>query len=205
MDTKIVDDKILELNRKMMELLIPKELPAGLKNSLIDWIQFRRELTNESDRGCALLAASHIDYLLEEALKSKLIGSKNEFNTLFDFNGPLGNFSSRISISYSIGLITKEEKLDLQIIRSIRNKFGHSPIAINFESPDVSSLCNNLRLKNKYKQNNRETFLTSVSLVTGTLFAIPYSGDKICEKHDNNFDKIVSYVKEFREFLGFDK
>jgi DNA-binding MltR family transcriptional regulator len=70
-------------------------------------MNFRRELTKETDRGCALMAASFLDYELEKLLREKLVGSKNHLDTLFEFNGPLGTFSSRIRLSYSLGLIPK--------------------------------------------------------------------------------------------------
>lgn len=55
-------------------------------------IAIRRELTKESDRGCALMAASFLENELMVLLNSKLVGDKKFKEDLFEFNGPLGNF-----------------------------------------------------------------------------------------------------------------
>jgi DNA-binding MltR family transcriptional regulator len=105
-----------------------------LRENILEWVTFTSELSKESDRGCALLAASHLDFLIEDLLKVKMVGTKKQVQSLFDFNGPMGTFSSRILISFSIGLISKSYVKDLQIIRKVRNEFGHSPSIINFDN-----------------------------------------------------------------------
>jgi hypothetical protein len=89
-------DSIINFQKKFMEMILPKEFPENLKNDMNEYIYFRKELTSESDRGCALLAASHLDFLLEKLLSIKLIGTKKQKKQIFDFNGPLGTFSGRI-------------------------------------------------------------------------------------------------------------
>jgi hypothetical protein len=108
-------------------------------------MNFRRELTKETDRGCALMAASFLDYELEKLLREKLVGSKNHLDTLFEFNGPLGTFSSRIRLSYSLGLIPKEIMLDLEIIRKVRNEFGHKYEPIYFDTSGIKDRLLNLK------------------------------------------------------------
>ena len=68
-------DKITEIQKKIVSKLIPESFPEEMKLNILEWVNFRRELTNESNRGCALLAASHLDYLLEEMIFSKLVFS----------------------------------------------------------------------------------------------------------------------------------
>lgn len=79
-----------------------------------------------------MLAAAHLDFLLEQLLREILVGSKKHHDKLFDFNGPLGTFSCKVSLSYSLGLISFEMMHDINIIRRIRNEFGHSPFIISF-------------------------------------------------------------------------
>ncbi|GAA4083465.1 hypothetical protein [Mucilaginibacter panaciglaebae] len=67
-------------------------------------MSFRQELTKETDRGCALMAGSFLEFELQKLIASKLVGTSKVINELFDFNGPLGTFSSRIKMSYSLGL-----------------------------------------------------------------------------------------------------
>ena len=45
--------------------------------------------------------------------------------SLFKGNSPLASLSSRIDMSFSMGLISVNEKRDLHLMRKVRNKFAH--------------------------------------------------------------------------------
>ena len=62
--------------------VINKNIPIELKESLVKSIKFRNELSKESDRGCALFAAAHIDFLLEIFLNTVYIGNKKHHDSL---------------------------------------------------------------------------------------------------------------------------
>ncbi|MFD2871689.1 MltR family transcriptional regulator [Mucilaginibacter ximonensis] len=147
-------------------------------------MSFRRELTKETDRGCALMAGSFLEFELQKLIASKLVGTSKVINELFDFNGPLGTFSSRIKMSYSLGLISKETKMDLDIIRKIRNEFGHKYESITFESPSIKSLINNLK-QHAYVADSIRTRALFTSSVLGTLGQI------------NGADHLIPKFKEF--------
>ncbi len=80
-----------------------------------------------SDRSCVIVAAAYIDELLEYLLKNFLYSpsSEKEDKDLFSGYGPLSSFSSKILLSYRLGLISNYEYKTLQIIRKIRNTFAH--------------------------------------------------------------------------------
>lgn len=198
---KETEEKIIDIQKRIAKKLMNPGLPEEVQKSALEWVTFRKELTKESARGCALLAASHIDFLLEEAMKSKLVGTNKQLKALFDFNGPLGTFSSRILLSYSMGLISKSYVNDLQIIRKIRNEFGHSPSIIDFNNLKISALCNSLTLTVDLKRDNKAKFITSVAFITGTLIALSYTGNKFEEKKDGNIEAVKKDSKEFRKEL----
>lgn len=83
------------------------------------------------------MASDLLDNLLKELLDLKLIGSKNLKKDLFNYSGPLGTFSSRQKLAFSIGLIHKETYDDLDIIRNVRNKFSHSHLHMDFKTEKV--------------------------------------------------------------------
>jgi len=180
------EDPILISHKKLFEKIMPFEkLPSECKVLVFEGIAFRRELTKESDRGCALLAAAHLDYMLESVLRKKMIGSKNHLDSLFNFNGPVGTFSGRILLAHSIGLLSKMQLYDIQIIRKIRNEFGHSPSIIDFENDKIKSLCSQLKLigrENCIKA--RSQFITSVFFILGSLDVLLIKEEKfvICEE-----------------------
>ncbi|MBS7788311.1 hypothetical protein KIH23_13465 [Flavobacterium sp. CYK-55] len=146
---------------------LDKENP-GLEKIMHENISIRFSLNEETDRGCALLAVSFLEQSIEKCLSNKLIGSKNHKKLLFDFNGPLGNFSNKLSISYSVGLIDKVEFEELQKIRQIRNLFAHSYEPITFESNEISKRVNLLKLKpRKSAKTNRSIFISTVFYLLG--------------------------------------
>lgn len=109
-----------------------------------EYLNFRLHLDNESDRGCALMAAAFLDELLKDLLKAYLIDDSNSVQQLFSGTGALGTFSSRIELCYLLGLISASTKRDLTIIRKIRNDFAHVMDIIDFNHPPIASRCSSL-------------------------------------------------------------
>jgi hypothetical protein len=65
---------------------------------------FRKPLSAESDRGCALFAAAYLDSSLSDLLYVSLVAKKKIESDLFDGTNPLMTFSSRIKMAYYLGL-----------------------------------------------------------------------------------------------------
>ncbi|EPG6918551.1 TPA: hypothetical protein SMT72_002133 [Proteus mirabilis] len=105
---------------------------------------FLNELHEESDRGIALLSASIIEDWLSTILKSFLIDNEASKKMLDGFNAPIGTFSAKINMAFSLGLIMKNEYKEIEIIRKIRNEFGHNWHGISFKTQKIIDLTNNL-------------------------------------------------------------
>lgn len=107
-----------------MNDLINKEVEHWLKN--LEILQDELE-KSASDRSCVIVAAAYIDELLGYIFKLFLSSpsSEKEDKELFSVYGPLSTFSSKIVLSYRLGLISNYEYKTLQIIRKIRNSFAH--------------------------------------------------------------------------------
>lgn len=111
-----------------------------------DVVKFRQSLSKETDRGCALYASSYIDEALRVLFASFLVkNGKIDEDLFIGKDSPLSSFSSRVKLSYYLGLISRDERSDLNTIRKIRNEFAHSPNDIDFTDSKISSLCNNLK------------------------------------------------------------
>ncbi|MGC4004703.1 MAG: hypothetical protein QM811_16915 [Pirellulales bacterium] len=106
---------------------------------------FHEELFRESDRGCALFAGAFLDVQLVELLKLYLVVNTSIDKELFKGTSPLSTFSSRITISYYLGLVSKSLKGELDIIRKIRNEFAHELRVNSFEIETVKNRCVALR------------------------------------------------------------
>jgi DNA-binding MltR family transcriptional regulator len=107
-------------------------------------VEFRNTLDEETDRGVALMAASFLEGELEDLLREYFVQDKVVINEIFSFNGPCGTFSSKINLTYALGLIGKQARRDLHLIRKIRNEFGHTATPLTFQDHKISNRCNEL-------------------------------------------------------------
>lgn len=102
---------------------------------------FLSEFHNESDRGAALVAASLLDEQLRDVLFAFFADVPTSKELLEGMNAPLGTFSSRLSAAYSLGLIQENEYREINIIRKIRNEFGHKWRGVDFKNQKIHDLC----------------------------------------------------------------
>jgi DNA-binding MltR family transcriptional regulator len=111
-----------------------------------DVIQLRNLLGKESDRGCALVAAAFLEDRLEVLLQCFLVENKTVLNRLFGTYGPLGTFSAKIDVAFSVGLINHQAHVDLDTIRKIRNEFAHHSSDLTFSDKQISGKCKQMIL-----------------------------------------------------------
>jgi DNA-binding MltR family transcriptional regulator len=98
------------------------------------------EFGKESDRAAVILAASVADELLRTLLSAHLVPVTSSTDELFDgANAPLGTFSSRIEMSYRLGLVSVKFARDLHLIRKIRNDFAHNIHGCSFDDARIKS------------------------------------------------------------------
>ena len=120
--------------------------------------RFYAELTSESDRGAAILAAEYFKERLGNAIKQKLSALDDGLWRRLEKKGIgkslqsrfLGrDFATRIDIAYVLGLYSHETRERLNDIREIRNKFAHPSISepLNFNTQWVVDRCKKLPLK----------------------------------------------------------
>ena len=95
----------------------------------------------QTHSGAAMLLAAALDRLLEEALTTKMVElNRGMRDKLFGEYGALRDFSTKIDLAFSLGLVDLQNYQLLTIIRKCRNLFAHSKEPLSFESPDVRVL-----------------------------------------------------------------
>jgi mannitol operon repressor len=131
--------------------------------------EFLNSFNKESDRGAVLLAASILDEWLLEIIQSYLINDKVSKELLLGFSAPLGTFSAKTKAAYSLGLIEKNEYDEINIIRKIRNEFGHSWKGVSFDTPKIEKECNKLEwlgpIDDTVKRTNRSKFNFTIAIL----------------------------------------
>lgn len=107
-------------------------------------------LEHESDRGYVLVIADYLDNSLQELInvKANIVNPngkyfKSDFDRLFNPDGLLGSFSSKIKLAYLFGLIDEKLFKIIDYVRGIRNDFAHT-----VEKASLDSDSNKDRLDN---------------------------------------------------------
>jgi hypothetical protein len=99
-------------------------------------------MSNESDRGSAIVGAAILEDALAVALSKYLIPAPTSQDDLL--NGPAASFSMKIELAYRVGLIRSSVRKFLQRVRKVRNEFAHSPSEMTFEVQSMSDKVKNL-------------------------------------------------------------
>lgn len=106
---------------------------------------YEEVVREKNDRGAALIWAAQLEEGLERLIKSRLVTLSNErISNLFDYGGPMGSFSTKISVAFAFGIIDAEVRRNCDYIREIRNTFAHAGSPIRFETPEIKNACEQL-------------------------------------------------------------
>src|SRR5438046_1761220 len=105
---------------------------------------FRFSLSNETDRGAALVCAAFLEEDLKALLERYFIDVPKVVSRLLDQSGPLATFSAKIDLSFVSGLISEEMYRALHLLRRIRNSFAHYHKPRSFNDEDISNQCSEL-------------------------------------------------------------
>lgn len=105
---------------------------------LKDFEAFLPDLNRESDRGMVLIASSYIDDLLRRTLESFLVEGSDSI--VDGFNAPLGTLSSRVAAAFALGLISDNERREIDRIRKVRNRLAHD-VRATFGDAQIRDLC----------------------------------------------------------------
>jgi hypothetical protein len=73
-----------------------------------------------------------------------MISHNDAEKELFRSSGPLGSFSSRISLALLMGVVSERAYREMMIIKDVRNKFAHALDVVGFEDQWVKDKCANL-------------------------------------------------------------
>ncbi|WP_291131178.1 MltR family transcriptional regulator [Flavobacterium sp. UBA7682] len=102
------------------------------------------DYSEPNERSIAIVGATYLEMILDHILLAFFPEDDKEVLRLLDYNGPLGNFSNKISMCYCLGLIDKTIRDDLTLVRKIRNKFAHEMV-IRFTDEPMQSWCRDLK------------------------------------------------------------
>ncbi len=104
-----------------------------------DLNRLQRIMAQLDERGLILALAAFAEQALGDLLSAFFIRGDPAKQLLEGFNAPLGTFSARMKMAYSLGLITKRQYSDLDRLRKIRNEFAHSWEPRSFTDKNIAT------------------------------------------------------------------
>jgi DNA-binding MltR family transcriptional regulator len=109
------------------------------------------QLEGDSDRAAGIVAAAILEKRLEQAIISTMKHcDKKMQNDQFEGKGPLSTFSSKIALSYMLGLISKDAHAEFININKIRNDFAHDLSLDTFDVASIQDRCKNLKIIDRH-------------------------------------------------------
>ncbi|MDX2501140.1 MAG: MltR family transcriptional regulator [Deltaproteobacteria bacterium] len=177
-----------------------KEISKDLFDSKTDDIlKFNHEFRLESDRDCGSMAAAYLDEALKDMLASYMVNDKRLIKDLFNGQGALATFSSRINIAFALGKLSKEAKNDLHIIRKIRNEFAQVSDSIDFENEIIKKSCKELKHQALFtKSSSREMFTRAVLGVLAMIQSHETTAKRPKTPKDLNLQGITNFEEMIR-------
>lgn len=139
-----------------------KQVESGTKRDW--WRRYMDMFEKESDRACVILTVSFMDELLTLCLRSRLVADHSATDSLFDgANAPFSTFSSKIDLSFRLGILSNRLAKDLHLIRRIRNDFAHNIEGCDFADTRVHNRVCELRrsfatLLDSYKEPKKTLY-----------------------------------------------
>ena len=114
------------------------------------------EVLNNSARSGVLTAAAAFEVSLERLLSAHLVQGVSTSKNIAEKS----NFSHKINLCFSLGLITEQEKEDLNSLKEIRNAFAHNIFGCDFKNTEVQKYIWALRLPSniKFPRDNIRNF-----------------------------------------------
>jgi DNA-binding MltR family transcriptional regulator len=62
-------------------------------------------------------------------------------DAMFGGSGSLATFSSKIAMAFALGIIDRQMRNDIDVIREMRKAYAHSRMPISFEQADLQAAC----------------------------------------------------------------
>jgi hypothetical protein len=111
--------------------------------------RFHAEISAENNhRGAVILLASNTEICLRYAIRRHL--AKTDYTEteqlLYRTGGPLRSFEAKIRVGYTMGIYGAQTKNNLDCIKGLRNAFAHAVIPIDFDTPEVNAVCEQMTM-----------------------------------------------------------
>ena len=112
-----------------------------------------RRLSRERDTFEVVWYHCYLDNVLESMLRRAFIRDR-AVAELFE-RGPLWNFTAKVGVAFAVGLITPEERRDLECVNKIRNTVAHNIRGATFRGRRIRNWLSELSLVREARRQLR--------------------------------------------------
>lgn len=106
----------------------------------------------ETDRGYVILFGSILEDFLTQALLDKMVPlNADERERIFGPDQPVGSFSAKLRMAHALGIISRDARRQIDVIREMRNACAHSRFPITFDKELAGALSLLSRNRSTYK------------------------------------------------------
>lgn len=105
-----------------------------------------QSLHAESDRGCVLVVSAMLELSIEKQLLKRLFGNPSREDGLIGNSSdkPISDFSSKINLSYHVGLLPLHELKMFHQLRKLRNHCAHEIGKKSFDDNHFKNIIGNI-------------------------------------------------------------
>lgn len=136
-----------------------------------EWKKLIAEFQHKSDRAAAILGSVYLEAYLGQLIACFFVDDEAETAKLLDEERPLGNFGARIRAAYCMGLISKTEYHDLELILDIRSRFANQVEILSFAEDGIRELCLRLKIPRKFLLPGETRTPRDLFVFTSTILA----------------------------------
>jgi hypothetical protein len=138
------------------------------------WQNLITEFHSKSDRAAAILGAAFLEAHLGELIGSFFVDACDQDCSLLDADRPLGTFAARVRGAYCMGLISKTEYHDLNLIMQIQHAFANQVYGPAFTDNGIREKCFQLRIPRQVllpaeTHTPRQLFVFATAILTQQL------------------------------------
>lgn len=139
-----------------------------------NWQNVVTEFNSKSDRAAAILGAAFLEAHLGELISSFFVEACDQDCSLLEVDRPLGTFAARVRGAYCMGLVSKTEYHDLNLIMQIQHIFANQVQGVSFTDNGIREKCFQLRVPREVllpgeTRTPRQLFVFATALLTQQL------------------------------------
>jgi DNA-binding MltR family transcriptional regulator len=96
------------------------------------------------DRIAAIVAVAHLEDVLTETLSTVFEGDNDVKSRMLKGYGPLASLAAKIDLAHMMGMLPRDLRKHLFLVKDIRNEFAHTAAKTTFKSQRICDLTKNL-------------------------------------------------------------